>query len=535
MQKALNLFILSCLVISCARVGTPSGGPKDITPPKFLGSKPDTLAVKVDTKIKEITLNFDEYVIVKDISKQVVISPPPKITPSIEPSSTARKYISIKFFEPLENNTTYTINFGSAIQDNNEGNKLTNFSYTFSTGNRIDSLSLSGRVRQSLERDPPKSVLVSLYKIYQDSLGKDSINLKNKPYYISRTDSTGAYKLTHLHQGNYKLIVFNDLNSNLLLDPAKENAGFYTQSVDPQKGETYDLILSPLKQAYKAVGAEQESLGVIKFKFKGNPENIKIKPLEKNFPEIKQNHKPFADSLYIYFNSKELKGLDKKGRIKFLTQYKEKKDTLNVLYDPKSESELTLSAEEKEITPSTIFTLKSNNYIDQVNKKKIELLKGKEPMDFDAEIDEGDARKLNIKFPITFDTTYEIKINSEAVQDFLGQKNKDTLSYSIQTKKQSDYGNLSLRIQNKPDSKFFFQLLTEKYETIQEIYGEKDFFEFKNLKPGKYIIRILVDENNNGIWDAADIEHFIPAEKTYIYPVPIDVRAFWNLNEVWVL
>ncbi|MDR2122263.1 MAG: Ig-like domain-containing protein [Flavobacteriaceae bacterium] len=535
MRKIVIFLILSSIIVSCARVGTPGGGAKDETPPKFLSSSPDTLATKVNPKIKEIILNFDEYILVKDISKQVIISPPPRVMPSITPNSIARKYISVRFFEPLLENTTYTLSFGSGIQDNNEGNKLEDFSYTFSTGDKIDSLQISGRVRQSLEKAQAPSTLVSLYKIETDTLGKDSVNLKGKPYYVSRIDTVGNFKLSHLHEGKFRLIAFNDLNSNLIPDVGKEITGFSPEIVNPVQGLDYDIVLSPVRQPYRTIGAEQYGQGIIKLKFKGTPEKISVIPVDKDFPPFKTDHSPYADSLYVYFNNKELKNTEKKFRIKFLTQYKERSDTLNVLYDNTIETTLELSPVEKEVTPSTYFALKSNNYIKEVDKSKIEILKNKTPIDFTSEIDSVNNKNVHIKFPVSFDSEYQAQINAGAFKDFLGQENTDTLSYTIRTKKQSEYGNLSIRIQNKPASKFFFQLMNEKYQVLENIYGEEDTFNFKNLLPGKYLIRILVDENSNGFWDTADLENFIPAEKTFIYPDPVNIRAFWDINEVWIL
>lgn len=535
MQKAFTLLILCLCITSCARMGTPSGGPKDITPPKFLGSKPDTLSTKVDKSIKEIILNFDEYVLVKDISKQVIISPPLRTPPTIEPSTIARKYVSVKFYEPLNENTTYTINFGSSIQDNNEGNKLNNFSYIFSTGEVIDSLWLSGKVQQSLEQTVPLTTLVSLYKIEKDSLGKDSVDLKRKPYYITKIDSAGNFKLNHLHEGRYRLIAFNDLNSNLIIDPDKEIAGFSEDIINPISSSQYNIVLSPIKQKYKVISAEQSGQGIIKFKFKGNPKEVEIKSLEKEFPPIKIQHINFSDSLFVYFDNKEIKSINKKGQIKFLVQYQNKSDTLKTIYDKQLNTKLSFVPEEKEITPSNYFTLNSSTYISEINKSKIEVFKNKEPLNFTVEKDSLNSNKINIKFPINFDTQYSIKIYANAFKDFLGQENTDTLSYNIQTKKQTELGNLSIKIQNKPTSKFFFQLLTEKYQIIENLYGDNDLFEFKNLLPGKYLIRILVDENNNGLWDTVDLDDFKPAEKTYLYHSPIDVRALWNINETWIL
>lgn len=535
MYKIIKILVVSSLIISCARVGSPSGGPKDITPPKFLGSKPDTLATNVNPNTKEIVLNFDEYVILRDIAQQVIISPPPAITPTISPVGTARKYVTVRFYEPLLSNTTYTINFGSSIQDNNEGNKLNNFSYTFSTGNTIDSLQVNGTVRQSLKKELANPTIVSLYKIEKDKSGKDSVNLKNKPYYISRVDSAGNFKLKHLHEGKYRLLAFNDLNSNLIPDTDKEMVGFAAKDINPLYPETYSLVLSPVKQSYKFLKAEQEGQGIIKVKFKGHPNKLSITPVDRDFPSYKIEHQPFADSLYVYFNNAEFKKTEKKFRIKLLLKYLQKVDTLNLLYDNTLKSELSITPIEKEVSPTTCFMLKASNYINRIDKNRIDVSKNNEPINFNAEIDSLNAKNIAIKFPVAYDTEYKVTIKDQSFKDFLNQTNKDTLSYIIKTKKQNEFGNLSIRLQNKPDSKFFFQLVNEKYEVLENIYGSQDTFIFQNMKPGKYLIRILVDQNNNGIWDSADLENFKPSEPTYLYPNVIDVRPLWDINEVWIL
>lgn len=536
MYKIIKFLVLSSLIVSCARVGSPSGGAKDITPPKFISSKPDTLATRVNPAIKEIVVNFDEYVLLKDIAQQVIISPSPRITPSITPLSTARKYVTVRFFEPLLENTTYTINFGSSIQDNNEGNKLDNFSFTFSTGDKIDSLQVNGNVKQSLKRELVEPIIISLYKVDKDKSGKDSINLKNKPYYISRVDSLGNFKLDHLHEGKFRLLAFNDLNSNLIPDTEKEIIGFYPEYISPGKDMRYDIVLSPAKEVYKVLGAEQDGQGSIKVKLKGNPDKLSLTPIDPSITSYKVQHQPFSDSLYFYFNSNEIKKTEKKFRVKLLLKNNQKADTINLLYDNTLKSDLALSPVEKEITPtSSYLTLKSSNFIKLIDKNKIEVSKNKQPIDFSSQIDSLNAKQLIIKFPVSYDTEYKVTLKDGACKDFLDQKNKDTLSYIIKTKRQNEFGNLKIQLKNKPSSKFFFQLLNEKYDILENIYGSEDTFTFQNLNPGKYLIRILVDDNNNGVWDKADVDIFKPAEPTYLYPNMIDVRPLWNINEVWIL
>ena len=271
-------------------------------------------------------------------------------------------------------------------------------------------------------------------------------------------------------------------------------------------------------------------------KLKGNPDKLSLTPIDPSITSYKVQHQPFSDSLYFYFNSNEIKKTEKKFRVKLLLKNNQKADTINLLYDNTLKSDLALSPVEKEITPtSSYLTLKSSNFIKLIDKNKIEVSKNKQPIDFSSQIDSLNAKQLIIKFPVSYDTEYKVTLKDGACKDFLDQKNKDTLSYIIKTKRQNEFGNLKIQLKNKPSSKFFFQLLNEKYDILENIYGSEDTFTFQNLNPGKYLIRILVDENNNGVWDKADVDIFKPAEPTYLYPNMIDVRPLWNINEVWIL
>src|SRR5690606_33625264 len=132
--------------------------------------------------------------------------------------------------EPLQENTTYNINFGNSLQDNNEGNKLSYFQFVFSTGNYIDSLEISGKTKIPSAKKQPENLLVGLFKI--DSAYNDSVVLKEKPFYVSRTDSAGNFKLNYLHPGKYQMIAFDDEAQNMQFDLGKEKFGFIEQPVE---------------------------------------------------------------------------------------------------------------------------------------------------------------------------------------------------------------------------------------------------------------------------------------------------------------
>ena len=169
--------------MSCANRGSPTGGIKDIIPPQILRTIPENYSVNFDAK--EIRIYFNEYVKFKDLNKQLIISPPMENTPEITPLGLPQKYVSVKILDTLKPNTTYAINFGTSIVDNNEGNPLSYFRYVFSTGNVIDSLSLKGYVKDALERKADDFVSVVLYEI--DSAYTDSVVFKSKPRYVTNT------------------------------------------------------------------------------------------------------------------------------------------------------------------------------------------------------------------------------------------------------------------------------------------------------------------------------------------------------------
>ena len=187
MNKTLSNFIfilfIALIFANCANRGTPQGGEKDVTPPTIEKSEPENFNINFDQK--EIRIYFDEYIKIKDVQKQLIISPPMKTQPEITPLGNASKYISIKIFDTLQPNTTYAFNFGNSISDNNEENPFPFYRYVFSTGNYIDSLSVNGQIFDALNRKPDTFVSVGLYEV--DSTFNDSIVYKENPKYITNT------------------------------------------------------------------------------------------------------------------------------------------------------------------------------------------------------------------------------------------------------------------------------------------------------------------------------------------------------------
>jgi len=193
--RNLLVIVTSLLFSGCASMQTPQGGPKDTTPPKILSMTPKNQTRNFNAK--KITIEFDEYFKLVDESKEFSISPEQERAPILKVRS---KRLEIELQDSLEKNTTYTLNFGKAVADINESNVVKNLSYVFSTGNEIDSLSISGNVKSSLNDEAEKDVTVLIFPIERDTLFG-----KKRPSIYTLTDSSGNYKLNNLRAGSYKI------------------------------------------------------------------------------------------------------------------------------------------------------------------------------------------------------------------------------------------------------------------------------------------------------------------------------------------
>ncbi|MGV0978609.1 Ig-like domain-containing protein [Empedobacter falsenii] len=532
------LMLTILMVISCARQGSPTGGPKDETPPVFLKADPDTLATNVDVNLQEAIINFDEYILLKEYSKNVVVSPSFQIPPIVTPQALAKKYISIKFQEPLLSNTTYSFNFGDAIQDFNENNKLSNFQYVFSTGSFIDSLKVTGRVNSSYDFKLPEKILVGLYKV--DSTYKDSIILQKKPYYIARANDKGEYQLNYLASGKYKLIAFEDKVENVMYDYGKERLAFHNEPIELNANQQINLNLFNQKPAYRKPEASFKQEGLIVFKTTGATDDVTITPVGKEFKTAYIQKFPKQDSINFWFNPKVDTIVGKSAKLNFKVQHKDQIDEVSALYS-KSNTERKLefkALNDQKLAPNKPFKIQANAPIKSLDLSKIYVFKDTVSIPFKVSIDTVNAQNLNFAFEKNLDEKFEVNIYPNALTDVLGEKN-DTLAYPIKMGTRGDFGHLKLTLQNTPCKPFILQFLkTDKdFTVIEELYNpaNKNYFEFNFIEPGEYLFRLLVDENENGKWDTGDYLSGKQPEPIYLYPEPIKIRAMWDATETWVL
>lgn len=536
MKRFLLLFIIGILVQSCARVGSPIGGLKDTLAPQAIGSNIDSSRVNVRRDIKELRIDFNEYITLKDISKNLNISPPIKNIKRILPSNIANKYMVIQWTDTLQANTTYNFNFGNAIVDNSEGNVLRYYNFAFSTGEKIDDLYISGVVTDALALKKKSSsdnkMVVGLYQL------KDSMDYKQKPYYITKVDDDGYYELNYLAKGKYKIIAFDDENENSIFNPGKEKIAFQKDTVVVEKSISgLNLKLFPSKKPFKNPELKEMPGGIL-MTFEGNPEEVKVLSINEKLKDIKVTHKPKSDSVKIWFDAvKSDVGQTVNEKLEFSYDTGTKQDTVATFYKYNKKNVMDVISENGGalLPPKTDFKISSTYLIDKINPEKWTLkIDSTTVQPFTAKISPTNPYQILITSDFISGKKYQLTIPKTTISSYY-EKNSESKRFDFEVDKIENYGNLSITLENAPTKKYWLQLLDSSEKPIYQVYTSGNSVMFDVLKPAEYIIRILVDNNENGYWDPADFETSTFAEDSYTYYKTAVIRPLWTSKETWDL
>lgn len=527
-NKIKTIFILLALtVISCAKRGSISGGLKDTIAPVLKASFPKNLSVNF--KAKEINLTFDEYVKLKNVAKQLIVSPPMKYNPEVSPM-TPSKMITIKIKDTLQENTTYSFNFGQSIEDNNEGNPYNQFQYVFSTGSYIDSLKVGGTIKDALNKKEDSFVSVMLYEV--NNKFTDSAVYKSVPRYITNTlDSLKTFKIENVKAGKYLLVAMKDENSNNKFNPKKDKIGFRKQLVTIPNDSLFELKLFKEVLAFKTNKPVPTTGNKLLLGYEGDPKNLKVVLKKGNeiIPTIVTKF-PAKDSIQVWYRpikSDSLSLAIANGNYNKSYTFKkteQKKDTLS--FSPKTS--LGLSKLDQ-------FSIYSSRPLVKFDESKIKVT---------------DKDSVNVKFSTSYDIyTQELKFDIPkeplqrykfhllpgALTDYIDQKN-DTLSYKVTTKNTTDYGNLRVNLSNVKQFPVIVQLTNEKGDVLASEYSDKaTSVDFMFLEPAKFTLRVIYDANGNKEWDSGNfLERRQPEEVVY-FPKEIDVRSNWDVDQTFDL
>ena len=509
---------------SCAKRGTPDGGPLDTEPPSYVRARPENFTTSFDAD--EIRIYFNEYIKLSDPQRQIIISPPMDPRPEITPLGTASKSIRIRINDTLEPRTTYTINFGRSITDNNEANPLSFFTYAFSTGPYIDSLSLRGSVNDAILRAPDPFISVMLYEI--DSTYNDSVIYTRVPRYVTNTlDSATTFQLNNLKQGTYQLVAMRDVNNNYTFEPQTDKVAFADEYITIPTDEEFGLTLFTeiLEGNFERPQVKGQQHLIFGYTGLIVADSISITPL--NVPadfEDRITKDPETDTLHYWY-----KPFAERDTLKFLVQTPMKTDTLIARLRTAKRDTLQFSFE-----PTSGLGFREDLKmiptvpLEEINDSLITLMRSDTiPMTFTGTYDRWN-NTYNMSFEKSEKQTYRVTALPGAFTDFFGRQN-DTLTSQVRTPALADRGNLIVNLTGVEEFPVIVQVATEKGEVIAEKYSEGSTnITFNTLKPGNYLLRLIYDRNANQVWDTGSFLNRKQPEVVVYYPEPISIRANWD-------
>lgn len=527
MNKTLSSFILliflGLVFVNCANRGTPDGGPKDDTPPKIVEELPKNYST--DFKGKVIKIYFNEYIKIKDIQKQLIISPPMTTQPEITPLGGASKYITIKIFDTLQPNTTYAFNFGNSITDNNEGNPYPYYRYVFSTGSYIDSLSVKGNIVDALKRQPETFVNVALYEV--DSTFTDSIVYKKTPKYITNTlDSVTTFSIENIKAGKYMLMALKDGNSDNKFQQKTDQIAFYKSFITVPTDSSYTLRLFKEELDFKANRPQIAATQKIAIGYEGDYSKMKVR-MKSETPsdfESRITKDEKTDTLYYWYKPK----LEVDSLILNISHTDFDKDFTVKIRKQKKDS-LIIKGNSGAIGIDQPFKITGNIPFVHFDASKINLIdKDSTKIDFTSEFD-SISNTYALNFKKTYENSYKMLVLPEAFTDFFDTKN-DTLNFNLTTRKASDFGFARFTLVNAKYP-LIIQLTTDKGDVRAERYVTKpETIDFLDLQPSTYYIRVIHDANGNGKFDTGNYLKKIQPERVSHFK-EIEIRADWGYPE----
>lgn len=506
-MRSLHVIIgLLVLLASCARPVAPTGGDRDVEPPKLITDR-STANYQTHFRGRELNITFDEWVVIDKLQQTLIVSPPLPHRPKITLKGKTL-HIKIDDRDSLRPNTTYIFDLSGGVQDLNEGNVLEDLKYVFSTGAVLDSFQLDATVVNAADKKPAENAVVMLYRADSDSL-----IYKSLPDYAGRTGKDGRTQLTHLRAGNYKVYALLDLNQNYLYDLTDEAAGFVTERVDIPG--TTSVNLSLFKKSVPSRISQVDSSSVSKLRLVAEPGTAgwQVMPYGLHPPaRVIIQHK-YIDVFYP----------DSSGHLSFIvTKPGVKADTFQISKKLTGLRTPVFSlSDEKDsrlFIPQEPVRILFNNLLSDLDSTLITVHKQNSTaqLPYTATINPDDHRMLLITGPWQADSMYEARIMPGALRDIRGKTNTTLLSPRFTIANPEVLGSISVRIDSlEPTYQYLISLV--KGEAIfgeWSISGSNVFVaERANLTAGTYDLLIIEDINNNGRQDGGSFDDQVPPER----------------------
>lgn len=535
---------LLALLWGCANVVTPSGGPKDQTPPKVIDSSPSE--GQTNFKGNEIVLSFNEFFKLNNPSQEIYFSPPLSEKPEY---NIRQKSLQIQLPEEgLKDSTTYTITFGKGIKDITEGNAAKDLIRTFSTGPTMDTCQLAGKVVDAFTREPKKNVWVSLYQTLDDSVPDE-----RRPQYVTKTDENGQYRFDHLPKSSFYIFALKDNNSNLRYDLPNEEMAFRLPTVKAVKSDSIPKTTLRLFQKEPPRISRVSSTTPVKGKLVINySKEIQtfshrfVNPDFGNRISIRHESTLPSDSVALWFNP-----IPDSACQLITTANDTVADTIAVEFSKRKALRHKLAIDKqkqqrggkKKINWSSHkvykpYVLSFSFPIDTILKNRIQIFEDSTDRIADTafSIEKSGLRQLAIQQHWDDTSRYFLKLEKGAIRSIYNQPS-DTITKYFRTTKQEDYSKITLQFDNaKPANDYIAQLYKGEDNVQREMNfqsDQQDQLTIQHLRPETYKLRIIVDENKNGKWDPGNFSRKQQPEPVIYYEGEIEVRRNWE-NEVKV-
>ena len=548
----ISLTVFVYLGFSCAKQVGLTGGPADKDPPNVVLFEPENASVNFKQNI--IRIYFDEYIRLNNLNQKLIISPPIETAPSI---TLRGKSIQIKLnLEQLEENTTYCLNFNDAVADNNENNVLHSLIYAFSTGPIIDSLQVTGIVLDAYTKKPIKDTWVLLHNNISDTAFKTI-----KPVYLAKVNDKGEFTIPFLKEGKYNIFALTDANYNYKFDLTEEPIAFLDSIIIPGVKilePSSDSVVDEYKCSFKyfpdnvqlLLFTEDFERQYIKTRTRKSKKQIDLIFNRIQYNDFKFNvkndslaivfHSEFPDTISLWLTNPDLIASD---TIYIFAEYYSHFtpdsiifDTLRItqtIKDFTADSVLNISAPKQKM-PGQDYYIHFNQPVRYFSADNIQLLlKQKEDTikhDFRLIPDREHPLKLKLEADFVEKENYLLVFeNNFATSIYDLSNNSDTIAFNVISS--SEYGNLSITFSGSLTN-YIVQLLQGE-KKIYESTSNNNLADFSFLKPGKYVIKIIEDLNNNGRWDTGNYLKRIQPEPVKFYHEEIEIRANWNHEIEW--
>lgn len=532
------LTLLLTAVAGCAKQGYPSGGPKDETAPKAVAAKPANESRNFAGR--QFSIAFDEYVTVKDADNNILISPPMRQKPEF---TTKGKRLVVKINDTLQPNTTYLFQFKGAIVDFTEGNVLPSFEYVFSTGERMDTMMLAGRVLNARDGKPWKEpVTVMAYKVAgegQDG-AVDTVATTKQPDFITRSDKEGVFAFHYVPAGHYRLVALEDKNRDLRLGRGEAAAWEPTavQAADSIDSATVTLlrISAPDRRVQRVAKAE--------FTAKGRATIVTVMPMQS--PSLAGDSVVWRlndrrDTMSVWFRNAAC------DSARLVLSDTALQDTLKLRYKaPKMGRRRRGAAKQNQAEPMVkalcsgtsafyddlrlAFTVPVTAMADGA-QAEVMRLKDSSVAQYALTLD-SNGLGARIEATLRSGEEYSVRLREKLFTDIFGH-GSDSLVFKLTPQ---DYGTLVFHLVNRTGSPVVLDVLDDK-DTVVASRSVTASAEVRiaHLKAGTYRVRAVLDTDGNGAWSPGDYWTGSQPEYVIYYSKSLQVREKWEMEERWTL